>query len=480
MRVGPWLAMGTSLGVSWALVLGAVTVLTFGPGVLAGPLLASIRSLRRAPMVVVLVAYVMLEGWYSLRGLIQPRASYISPQSNALLTGVALLNLAMLSVVLFAGRTVREARDTAANLGLLALGLAVSFVAFAWAYAYVVVGDPFVQRTSFYRSLETDPQLGLRLKPGPATYSWYFAEEHRWASFNADADGMRNTADVSTAPVAGIGDSLLFGLWAADDQLWSAALSHDLGVPVANYSFVGYNLLSYNLLAQRYASHGQHPLVIYGIYANDLPDFGDEQLDPSDTVLAQYLLWYWRSPINFTLADFFISRSPTREVSRLLNQRSAYGPRGALTYSKPHGLPSFCEPGMDADLYSPDEMNVILESRITRAAYLARAGGYRVLFVLIPSKESVYREELNPLCGSSTAQSVGLEQIGYSALCQMADRHGQACYDMTPDFRAAARADQQPFYYGIDGHWTPHGHAEFAGLLARYIRDHHLLPPDVR
>jgi hypothetical protein len=343
------------------------------------------------------------------------------------------------------------------------------FVLFAYGYAFIVKRESYLRLHDTWKEFHRpDPVLAYTISPNQKDFPFYLEEEDIYVPASTNAQGFRNDGDVSGAPVAGLGDSIIFGMYATNDQLWSAVLSQELGVPVANYGVMGYSLWQYNLVADRYLREADHQVVFYGVFANDL------RSGPQSARDIRKLQWIqmrrWRSPINLAIYDL-LDESPAYQIVEALRKSlRRVANTAAEPVELPYGLDSHCVPW--AIGYSPAS----IPDRLDRAIELSEEIGYELLFVLIPTKETVYSEELMPVCDQRAQQATRRERAGYEQICDYVEKRGYHCYDMTEDVRAAADEADELLYFRVDGHLNPRGHQVVAQLLDEYIRQHDLLP----
>jgi len=298
----------------------------------------------------------------------------------------------------------------------------------------------------------------------------------RTVTFSIDEYGWRSSGAPPDAPIAGIGDSFLFGLPSDEDELWVHPLSDALGMPVYNYGVLGYQLWQYNLVAEQYATPAGHDVVFYAIFANDLRNDSEEEQNVS--LIVQREIDPYRNPFTFTLHDFF-DESPTYKIVQMITQHDAPPDEGAVLPEEdatelPKGLIPSCVPW--AVGYSP-EVNPLIVERLDRALALAEQGGYRLFFVTIPSKENTYSDILIPACGEERwSEIVSRERTGYAFICDYVESKGGLCYNMTDDVRAEAESRDQSIYYRLDGHFNAEGMRIFARLIADYMKGNNLVP----
>jgi hypothetical protein len=454
-----------------------------------------IRWVQARPWLFIILFYLAIELWFliqrfrydpvshgglgPLAGLktvvVQIKEGY--PGQVAVLLAFALLVEAyVVALVLLAGRTRRQIGELALNIGLFAISLGLAFVIFSLGYAGIIKREAYAQRHQIWtRLVEADDTLGYRLRPN-TDLPFYHDEMARTVTFAIDEFGWRSGGAPPDAPVAGIGDSFLFGLPSDEDELWMQPLSETLGVPVYNYGVLGYQMWQYNLVAEQYAMQAGHDVVFYGLSANDVRNDREEENNPA--LVLQREVEPYRNPFVFTLHDFF-DESPAYKIIQVMTRQDAPPAEGVVLPDAedsdlPKGLLRVCVPW--AVGYSP-EVNPLLAERLDRALALADQGGYRLFFVTIPSKENTYSEILVPACGEERwSEIVSRERASYAFICDYVESKGGLCYNMTDDIRAEAEAHDQLIYYRLDGHFNAEGLRIFARLLGEYMQENDLVP----
>ncbi len=456
--------------VAYCAIPAALAALAWRPPArLIDRLMRPLRWLQRRPLLLSLTVYGFLEVWYLLqRTLRETRFFGIGRGYTSVLTGAALLLIAAAAVLIFAGRGPGAQRTLAANLALSGAAVFAAFTAFSLLYALVVRRDSYLLMHRLWPGLHRrDPVLSYSDRPDVTGLDLRWPEG-QVTRISTDVNGFRNPGDVSAAAVVGIGDSFLAALAVPDAQTWSAVLSRELGVEVANYGIIGYQMWQYNLVLDRAVRRGDHELVIYAIFANDLRDDAEQERDVS--IMQRWELWPRRSPLTFT-AHEFLRDSPAYQIAGLF----AGPPSPAAGRDRPqlaYGLAPKCLPLASYDA----ALQPLIAERLDRAIALADEIGVRILFVTLPSKESVYAEELLPVCDQSIAESVQNERQGFRFVCRYLSERGQVCVDMTESFRAAADRAAGPIYFPVDIHWNAEGNRVFARGLADAIRQYRLLP----
>ncbi len=462
-----------------ALILYAlVLVIALAAAVLAKPRLIAkslilVRWLQRFPVLIAVVLYGLVEAWYLVRRyLLQARDFGIGSEFVFLLVVTALLELYFAGILIFAGREPQALRTTITNSLLALVSGTLTFLLICWVYASLQ-GGTYQAYHRHWKLHESDAQLGYKGRPDRDHYALNLDPNDLSQDIyvTTDQNGFRNNGDVTGAPVAGIGDSFLFGLNLPDQDLWSVRLSEQLGVPVANYGISGYQIWQYNLVAERYVAPSDHQLVIYGIFANDLGN--DIEVEENPRLLQRWELRPYQSPVNFTIFTL-LNESPIYKISQGLKGKNQGSDQNEAPPPQTDDQPPTCD---TLALNYTSQVEIVLKQRLDRAIEISEAGEYTLAFVLIPSKLSVYREQFIPYCPVEGALSLEREQAGYQTICDYLEARDIHCYDMTDDFRAQANASTQALYSQTDFHWNANGSRLFADLLAAYINDNQLLEP---
>lgn len=454
-----------------------------------------IRWVQDRPWLFIILFYLAVELWFliqrfrydpvshgglgPLAGLktvvVQIKDGYAG-QVTVLLGFALLAEVYAVGLVLFAERTWKQIGELALNIGLFVFSIGLAFVVFSIGYAGIIKREAYAQRHQIWTKLvEADDTLGYRLRPN-TDLEFYHNEMERTVTFSIDGEGWRSSGYPPDAPVAGIGDSFLFGLPSDEDEMWTHTLSDELGMPVYNYGVLGYQLWQYNLVAEQYATPAGHDVVFYAIFANDLRDDSEEEQNVA--LLVQREIDPYRNPFTYTLHDFF-DESPTYKIIQLISRSDEPPDEGAVlpgadAAELPKGLIPSCVPW--AVGYS-EAVNPLIVERLDRAFELAEAGGYQLFFVTLPSKENTYAEYLIPACGEERwSEIVSRERAGYTFICDTVEAKGGLCYDMTDDIRAEAETHDPSIYYRLDGHFNAEGLRVFARLIAGYMEEKGLVP----
>jgi hypothetical protein len=477
---GTLLGRYTPLYFAVLVVYGLAPVILIALAVLGRPhlreaLLGPMRWLQRRPaLTVVLLALSFVEIWYLVQRALLSLHLFTGGRFALAMGLVGLFALFAAGMLLLTDRPRADLGRAAANTLADLAGVALGFVLVALYYALLIGWQDYHPMHLQWADLQQpDPVLGYVPRPNQTGLRLYFEEEERYFPISTDASGFRNPGDVSQAVVAGLGDSILFGWAVADGELWSVPLSRDLGVPVANYGVPGYYFWQYNLAADRYMRQHDYRLVFYALDVTDL--YVDTEIEENIDLLQRWQLWPWRSPVNYTLNALFGEPPLARTIRAVNMQLSDPAPTGDARIELYPDLTVGCSGKADE---LPDEVRELVALRLDRAMELADEIGYRLLFVLIPSKESAYHEQLSAVVGPDADRCINRERTGFTFICDYVEARGHHCYDMTQDFRAAI-AQEGVLHFRVDGHWNPHGHEVFAHLLAQHIEEQGLLEDEL-
>lgn len=455
------------LAVYWLAWLGLIAFTYLARPPVREALLRPVRWFQRYPVLTFVLAYGLIELWAAVHWrLYITRFFGIGGDYVAVLTFVGLLEAYLLVALLIAGRTGNELRRVVRNAALALAAGAVLLVLFSWIAVQKSPGY-FDLHTIYWKFHRLDPVLSYEGVPDQRSSAWpvsYYPSGPAYAS--TDQDGFRNLGPRGDAPVAMVGDSIVFGMGLNDEDAPARLLGAELGVEVANYGIIGYEPWQYNLVIDRYFRDASHNLLIYVIYADDL-----RADDPVISAERRWEMLPFRSPIHYTLYHAFEKGSPTRWLVQTLGgwlRPSADQPGEPPL---PYDLLPVCS--YQSANFLPEVTPAYLRDRLDRAIALSEEIGFRLLIVTLPSREVIYAEELASVCPTVVASAIDNETSTFDSLCAYAQAREVPCYNMVEDFRAGAHTHSNVLH---DGHLTPEGSAFFAARIADAIRTRRLLP----
>jgi lysophospholipase L1-like esterase len=314
--------------------------------------------------------------------------------------------------------------------------------------------------------LASHPVLPVVVSPGSAGH---------------DALGFRNRAVPGRVDVLAIGDSQTYGLSATRQGSWPAWLSRLTARSVYSLALGGYGPAEYAYLLRTHAPHLQPRVAIVALYlGNDLLDAARPR---SQSAVRQ------------------------KKDERLLGPVRTWLSRHSLLYQiTKHEIPGLAAAARHREATLAGDALVLLESGAVETAFhpeirlqaleLARPrvregmgrtlelleelqGDCRrlevdCLFVLIPTKESVYWEiarDVLPKAQRQRMQAVVRAESGArEELVDFLARHGMRFADALPALRAAA--DRTPLYpANQDGHPLRQGYRVIAEVVRGALED---------
>jgi hypothetical protein len=354
-------------------------------------------------------------------------------------------------------------------IALLELPASFGLVSYAGLLKTTAVTDAFI----------ADSALSFRRPPGASwtgrvrsdlASSWNVPlAPLKEISFTTDAQGFRNTTDLTQADVALIGDSYVEGWYVSDDRTTATVLERHLRRPVANLAVSGYGTLQQLEVLRLYALPLRPQLVAWFFFeGNDLYD--DQSFE--DTML--YLEDHEVEDLGFDLGVGFdwprFRRASLVRNAHAWLRRAAHplipqplpphgwfldeaGARHMLAYHDYAALP-FTE-------YEDQRFEASQEA-IRRGVALGRDQGVVVVPIFVPMKFRVYGEYCTfaPESPCRQWQPWDLAER-FNMFCAEA---GLDCVDLSPLMQAEAAAGRL-LYAPEDSHWNEAGHQFVAAQL---------------
>jgi len=311
--------------------------------------------------------------------------------------------------------------------------------------------------------LEAHPVLRHVIVPGSAHHD-------RW--------GFRNRSVPDHADVVAIGDSQTYGIAAPADEAWPAWLERLSGRSVYNLSLGGYGPPDYEYLFDEYGLSLSPRVAIFGFYfGNDLPRAGDvakgkhepspalaEKDDPRP--LGEVRTWLSRHSVLYQAVKYeatgLVNRLRYREAVRMGDDSVALPrSRTALTpdsrFAAVDTSHASIRRGLDATLATFAEVDARCRER-----------GIRCLFLLIPTKESVYavraRDEVGAEDYARIARVAAAEEEVRREMTEFLSARGIEVIDPLPAMRRASE-DAVLYPANADGHPLSAGYRVIAEVL---------------
>jgi lysophospholipase L1-like esterase len=306
------------------------------------------------------------------------------------------------------------------------------------------ITNGFRERQNYlYGFKEPDPVLGIRPKPNLDKFTISWSGEDSLVAFSTDSYGFRNVGrNYQDSKVYFVGDSYTFGYWIERGKSFVGLIEKKLGEPVISLSGGGYGFRQYKILIERFLDEFQPQLFVLCVYANDLNSLPSEQDLKNYYKFMGYdkfkVVSYRQKSILGQLVSFF------RMVRTIIRD-------GLPVATLDSGITLYKHWGADPNyLYSNQYLEV--EKNLLEIIDITKKNNVELIIFLLPSKESVYKQDYQRLFGAKYLMN---EELGYQRLCHFAGKNGIRCIDLTPVFRARA-AEKCP-YIKKGVHWNDIG-----------------------
>ncbi len=325
-----------------------------------------------------------------------------------------------------------------------------------------------------------------------------------------DANGFRNRAVPDTTDIVAIGDSLTYGTSVAFDQAWPRVLEKISSCRVYSMAVGAYGPLQYAILAKR-ALQFKPRLLLVGIYfGNDFFDAWQMYLrNPSEysvpqELLIEALLRELRQPLSRNVTEFFLPRDASLPLTRYLAQNSAlwgfsraiknklFGSQNSVLSGEFHtAVAALTAKQLEySSVFEGPDWRTILTSGVREAAQksddpriqvgfwltqwaiqnidqLAKRNGIAAVFILLPTKESVFVEKVKNADDHKYFKKLTTEEDQHRKdLIEYMDKNDLAYIDMAPSLRSIVR---QPFFENADGHPNAVGQEAIATAVQKQI-----------
>lgn len=268
-----------------------------------------------------------------------------------------------------------------------------------------------------------------------------------------------------------VGDSFTFCFTEAAD-CWVNRLGELTGRNIINLGITSTGSLSHQRVLQDFGMPLQPPLVIWQWYGNDAnEDYGLAALRGETEVQSSNAppvtperSWWERNLAVYVLLKLYLGSEAQFEASLQFHDPE-YAEEGdvALAFGRPYLWDAF-DMSQSHNQYGWERsQTTFLESQAMVEGY-----GGTLLFVLLPTKEQVYRELAEPLLG---AVRLTLLQRSYDLMLAFCEGQELACLDMLPVLRTHAQAGEQ-LYYTTDIHLNPRGNEVLADALTEWLAAH--------
>lgn len=322
-----------------------------------------------------------------------------------------------------------------------------------------------------------------------------------------DQDGFRNRSKVEIVEIVTIGDSHTYGVSVDFDHTWPRLLENMTSCRVYNMGLSGIGPLQYEVLARRAIRFKPRQFVIGIYFGNDFYDNWQMYLrnpgkyDVPEALLTPALQRERTSALSGEVVDFFpVNREEnTLGLRALIRRRSALWGAARAVWRRLRPQPSVLRGDFRSaaaaltpkqldyvSMFEGADWKTIFVSRYRyvgenhqdpriqlgfwltlsaaeRIDELAKQNGITALFVLLPTKESVFVEKVKNTREHQLFQELTTDEDRFRhELIQFFEEQHLAYVDMAPKLRALS---QQPYFESAEGHPNELGHQTIASAL---------------
>lgn len=324
--------------------------------------------------------------------------------------------------------------------------------------------DPIWQPDIDYLTITRPVQN--RVQYGSAEVRFTVSTEALWGSRLA----FRTRQELVDRYVDGVavGDSFTF-CFTDDDDCWVQRLSQITGLNLINLGITSTGSLSHARVLADFGLPLKPPLVIWQWFGNDAnEDYGLAALRGETDVPSSHpsplppkRTWWDEHSALYVLLRYYLG--PRDQFDATLQfDNPVYAEQGdvRLAFGQPYLLSAF-------DMTQPHNLDGWARgtAAIRQARDMVTSYGGRLVIVLMPTKEQVYRHLSEPLLG---ADKLALLDTPYDMMRDFCAAEGLTCLDPLPELQAHALAGEQ-LYYTTDMHLNARGNEVLAEWLAEWL-----------
>jgi lysophospholipase L1-like esterase len=323
---------------------------------------------------------------------------------------------------------------------------------------------------TLFELFEPDPELGFRARSNLRNFEVSWMQNALHAAYDTDEHGFRNAGrSYRDAEIVFVGDSFTWGSWLPREETFPDLLAARLNTPIANLAQESYYIEQYekvvHLLFEKLRPHGRPRYVVLCLFANDLAaPISDDDLKNFYERFGwnQYRAFPLHKKFFVYRAGQFLAESAGR-IAIASGLASPPPPSHLDRKTTPAGVELYRQLGAHPYYFS-QSYNRNTEAVLRRLLSYILDHGVTPLVVLLPSKESAYKDEYLRLFPGDYLE---IEESGYRRLCDVAAQLDVFCADLTPAFRSATTA--QDTYFQRDPHWNQRGHRLAAAEIAKSL-----------
>ncbi len=324
--------------------------------------------------------------------------------------------------------------------------------------------DPIWQPDIDYLTITRPVQN--RVQFGSAEVRFTVSTEALWGSRLA----FRTRQELVDRHVDGVavGDSFTF-CFTDDDDCWVQRLSQITGLNLINLGITSTGSLSHARVLADFGMPLKPSLVIWQWFGNDAnEDYGLAALrgetdvqSTTPTPPAPRRTWWDDNSALYVLLKLYLGRREEFDAT-LQFHAPFYAEQGdvRLAFGEPYLLNAL-------DMTQPHNLDGWARGQVAirQAREMVTSYGGRLVIVLMPTKEQVYRHLSEPLLG---ADKLAVLDTPYQMMRDFCAAEGLTCLDPLPELQAHALAGEQ-LYYTTDMHLNARGNEVLAQWLAGWV-----------
>jgi len=354
-------------------------------------------------------------------------------------------------------------RHRLGTLALLAASLGVAALLAEWALRWRLDEVDYLQPR-----LESHPVLRHAVVPGSGGH---------------DAWGFRNPQVPERVEILAVGDSQTYGVSAPARHSWPAWLARLSGRTVYNLSMLGYGPPDYRQLLLERGFSLRPRIAVIGFYlGNDLPRSGevaDGRPEPSPALAGRddpRWLGELRTRLSQGSLLYQVLKFELPGVAESLRFREAGTRDDTLPLEHPvsrtHLVPAYRLAQIDQGKARNRRGLAAARADLAQIGALCRERGVRCPVLLIPTKESVYRDlarqRLDPPGYALLARLAAEEDAVRDDLTRHLEGRGLEWIDPLPDLRRALPT-RRLYPANADGHPAAAGYRVIAAAVWRAL-----------
>ena len=287
---------------------------------------------------------------------------------------------------------------------------------------------------------------------------------------------FRTRQDLVDSHVDGVavGDSFTF-CFTDEADCWVWQLGQMTKRNLINLGITSTGAVSHQRVLINFGLPLQPALVLWQWFGNDAnEDYGLAQLNGETTITSPVppppipkRSWWDDNSALYTLLKLYLG--PADDYDATLQFHAPYYAKKGdvrLSFGEPYLLNAF-------DMSQPHNQYGWTRSQAAMLDARDRVEDYggTILFILMPTKEQVYRDMAAPLLGPD---KMAMIDGPYAWMQDFCTRENLTCLDLLPVFQEYAQAGEQ-VYFTTDMHINPRGNTILAETLAAWLDAH----PDV-